>query len=150
MDLRSELLPPLVNEQHLEALSQQIARISDRIQHNEPAAEAIEAFNKLTGHHYAPHDFAEYWASRSLSDFALEAARPAHPRVPDITRDEVAELIKRIMAADPGTDYYLRILDASLSHPAITDLIFYPPAELQDASPEQIADAAMSHRPIAL
>ena len=33
---------------------------------------------------------------------------------------------------------------------SLTELIFYPPADLKDASPEQIADAALSHRPIAL
>lgn len=79
MQLRSELLPPPVNEQQLQAIGREIERIANLIQHGEPANEAIAVFNRSTGHHYGMHDFAEYQGSRDLADFALEAARPAHP-----------------------------------------------------------------------
>ncbi|GAA0966668.1 hypothetical protein GCM10009550_69450 [Actinocorallia libanotica] len=150
MQLRSELLPPPVNEQQLQAIGREIERIANLIQHGEPADEAIAVFNRSTGHHYGMHDFAEYQGSRDLADFALEAARPAHPRVPDITRYELIEVVDRILAADPETDYYLRLLDANLAHPDASGLIFHPPAELRDASAEQIIDHALSYRPIAM
>ncbi len=142
--------PSGVSEQRLQALGQEIERISDLIRHSEPADEAIMTFNQSTGHHYGLHDFAEYWGSRDLADFVLEAARPAHPRVSDITRDELIEIVNRILAADPETDYYLRLLDANLPYPNIHGLIYYPPAELQDASAEQIVDSVLSYRPISL
>ncbi|MEO3783954.1 hypothetical protein ABGB12_11515 [Actinocorallia sp. B10E7] len=150
MDLRPELLPPPANEQRLQAISREIERICDLIQHGEPTDEAITLFNQSTGHHYGLQDFAEYQGSRDLADFALEAARPTHPRVPDITRHELVEIVNRILAVDPETDYYLRLLEANLAYPNISGLIFHPPAELQDASAEQIIDIALSYHPIAL
>jgi Colicin immunity protein / pyocin immunity protein len=41
-------------------------------------------------------------------------------------------------------------LEANVSHPQVSDLIFYPPAELRDASAEQIVDEVLEYRPIAL
>jgi hypothetical protein len=73
-----------------------------------------------------------------------------HPRVPGITRDELAEIVRRLQAADPETDYYLRLLEANVAHPGVSDLIYHPPAELRQASAEQIVDTALSYRPIAL
>ncbi|MEV5752415.1 hypothetical protein AB0L00_31750 [Actinoallomurus sp. NPDC052308] len=133
-------------------ISEEIERISDLVcQGRRSAADkAVAAFNARTGHTYAVPDFVEYDASRSLEEFALEAARPARPRVSDITRPELAEIVRKIMAGDPETDYYLRLLGVNVAHPRASDLIFHPPAELQDASAETIVDAALSYRPIAL
>jgi hypothetical protein len=150
MDLRPELLPPPVTPQRLAELSDQIERISSLIGDPEAADAAIAAFNDVTGHGYGAEDFAEYWASRSLEDFAREAARPARPRVPDITRDELAEIVRRLQAGDAETDYYLLLLEANMPHPRVSDLIYWPPTELSDASAERIVDVALSHRPIAL
>lgn len=153
MDLRPELLPPPVSPQRLEELCHEIDRIarlaSDRSE-DEDADEAIRAFNTVTGHDYTAYTFTEYWRSRDLEDLAREAARPAHPRVADITRDELVEIVRRILAVDPEIDYYLRLLEANVLHPAVTDLIFHPPDGLQDASAEELVDKALTYRPIAL
>ncbi|MFC5833794.1 hypothetical protein [Nonomuraea insulae] len=58
-----------------------------------------------------------------IAELARDAARPDRLKVPDITREELAEIVRRIMQADP---------------------------ELQDATAEEIVDAALSYRPIAL
>ncbi|MEU6039613.1 hypothetical protein ABZ801_29835 [Actinomadura sp. NPDC047616] len=150
MDLRPELLPPSVAPQRLAEISREIGRIRGLLDDREPTEAAIAAFNEMTGHDYTADDFAHYWRSRNLEEFAREAARPAPARVPDISRDELAEIVRRILAADPETDYYLRLFEANVPHPAASDLIYWPPAELGDASAEQIVDAALSHRPIAL
>jgi hypothetical protein len=82
--------------------------------------------------------------------YAQEAARPAWPRVPDITRDELIEVTQRILDGPAGPDcpYYLLILQANVPHPAITDLI-YQPAAGTESTAEEIIDAALSYRPIA-
>jgi hypothetical protein len=41
-------------------------------------------------------------------------------------------------------------LEANVPHPRVSDLIFHPPAELQDASAEQIVSEAFKYRPITL
>ncbi|MFF3160089.1 hypothetical protein [Streptomyces sp. NPDC057910] len=86
MDLRPELLPPSVSRQRLDALCAEVERIADLLEtRREAAGEAIVAFNGMTGHDYEALDFAEYDGSRSLEEFAREAARPARPVVADIT-----------------------------------------------------------------
>ncbi|MFE7329396.1 hypothetical protein ACFU8W_31320 [Streptomyces sp. NPDC057565] len=151
MDLRVELMPPPVIQQRLDELCREIERISDLVlSGSESADEEIRAFNTKTGHDYAALDFAEYDESRDLVEFALEAARPARPRIGDITTDELVEIVRRLLAGGPESDYYLRLLEANVSHPRVSDLIFHPPAELQDVSAEQIVGVALRYRPIAL
>ncbi|MGW1883128.1 hypothetical protein [Streptomyces sp. NPDC001970] len=151
MDLRPELLPPPVSRRRIDELSAEIDRIADLGgDRSEDAEEAIRAFNATTGHDYVALDFAEYEGSRTLEEFAREAARPAHPRVADITRDELVEVVQRVLAAGPESDYYLLLLKANVSHPGVGDLIFHPSDDFQDASAEEIVDEALRHRPIVL
>ncbi|WP_193318282.1 bacteriocin immunity protein [Nonomuraea phyllanthi] len=150
MDLRPELLFPPVPHERVERLGAEIDRIARLIEDGRvPEARlSLAAFNERTGHGYELSDFAAYWESESLQDIARNAARPYPPRVPDITREELAEIVRRIMEADQETDYYLKLLDVNVPHPRVSDLIFWPPEELRDATPEQIVDIALSYRPI--
>ncbi|MEU6242274.1 hypothetical protein [Streptomyces sp. NPDC047024] len=151
MDLRPELLPPPVSPRRLDALCHDIERIAELLLRGaENADDEIRAFNAETGHHYVALDFTEYDGSRSLREFASEAARPARPRITDITTDELTELVRRVLAASPESGYCLRLLRANVPHPRIGDLIFHPPADLRDASAEQIVAEALAYRPIAL
>jgi hypothetical protein len=151
VDLRPELLPPPVSRQRLDELRAEVERIADLLEARPEAAdEAIAAFNAMTGHDYVALDFAEYDGSRSVEEFAREAARPARPVVADITRDELVEIVRRLLEADPESDYYLRLLEANVSRPGVSDLVFHPSDALEDASAEQIVDEALKHRPIAL
>jgi hypothetical protein len=153
MDLRPQLLPPRVPPERIDALSQEIQRICGLLDRCLPeageAASAISNFNAMTGHDYAAMDFAEYYASKSPEEFAREAARPAWPRVPDITPDELVEVTQRILddPADPDCDYYLLILQANVPHPAITGLIFHPRAGTSPTARTIIVEA-LSYRPI--
>ena len=150
--LRPELTPPFVADSRLRELSHRIEKIADVIRHGDhlAASQAITDFNAATGHEYADYDFISYEETRDLEEFAREAARPAWPKVTDISHGELAEIVRRIQAGDPETDYYLLLLRANAPHPQMIDLIFHPPAELRDASAETIVDAALSYRPIAL
>lgn len=116
----------------------------------EPADDAVAAFNERTGHEYEPLDFAEYYGWRDLQDFAREAARPAWPKVPGITRDELTEIVRRVLANDAEADYYLLLFEVNTPHPEAASLIFHPPVELQGAPTEAIIDAALSYHPIVL
>ncbi|MEU4345989.1 hypothetical protein [Streptomyces sp. NPDC023838] len=151
VDLRPELLPPPVSRERLEELSREIERIADLLlSGSEGASEAICAFNSATGHTYEALAFVEYHGSRSLEEFAREAARPAHPRVPDITRDELVEIVRRVLTGSPETGYYLLLLGANVPHPGVSDLIHYPSAELEGGTAEQIVEEALRYRPFAL
>jgi len=150
MELRPELCPPVISAHRVAALCAEIDHITDLLERDQSADSAINAFNADTGHDYTAYDFLTYGASRTVQDFAIEAARPASPRVPDITRDELVEIVRRIPSADNDVDYYVLLLETNVRHPHVTGLLFWPPAELADASPEAIVDAALSYKPIAL
>ncbi|MCZ0991113.1 bacteriocin immunity protein [Streptomyces diastatochromogenes] len=155
MDLRRELLPPPVPAERLVELGEEIQRI-ERLLHEDGEAgrHAVDAFNAATGHAYLPSDFLGWYEARDLAEFALQAARPAWPRVPDVTREELTEVVRRIVAGcasgDPDADYYLLVLETNVAHPRAADLLFHPPAHLADASPERIVDELSAYRPIAL
>ncbi|MFI6053439.1 hypothetical protein ACIBCO_25560 [Streptomyces violascens] len=150
MDLRPELLPPPVSRQRLGELCAEVMRIAELLETGpELAIEAIAAFNEMSGHGYVALDFAEYDASRSREEFAREAARPARPVVPDITRDKLVEIVRRLLTAGPESDWYLCLLEANIRHPRVSDLVFHPSDDLQDASAEQIVDEALKYRPVA-
>ncbi|MGW5528963.1 hypothetical protein [Streptomyces xanthochromogenes] len=151
MNLRPELTPPPVSRQRLDALRSDVERIAGLLDaHPEAAAEAIMAFNATSGHDYIALDFAKHDGSRSLEEFAREAARPARPVVADITRDELVEIVRRLLMADPESDFYLRLLEANVPHPRVRDLVFHPSDDLEDASAAQLVDEALKYRPIAL
>ncbi|MDQ1012634.1 hypothetical protein QFZ82_007119 [Streptomyces sp. V4I23] len=151
MDLRPELMPPVVGPERLEELSREIERIAGLVEaRSADEDEAIRAFNTMTGHDYEACHFAHYWRSRDLEDFAREAARPARPRVADVTKEELVEIVRRVLVADAETDYYLLLLQMNVLHPAVSGLIFHPADALRDASAEEIVEEALAYRPIAL
>ncbi|MFI1469340.1 hypothetical protein [Streptomyces wuyuanensis] len=152
MDLRPELLPPPVSRERLDELSREIERIAALVELGPPedADAAVAAFNAATGHDCAARDFTTYSGSRSTEEFAREVARPSRPRVPDITRAELAEIVRRLMEGGGDTDYYELLLQSNVVRPGAAGLVFRPPAELRDASPERIVEEILRYRPIAL
>ncbi|GID97609.1 hypothetical protein ACFQFC_23855 [Amorphoplanes digitatis] len=150
MELRPELCPPAVSSERVAQLRAAIEDIAQLLECGEPADAAIATFNADTGHSYNAEHFLTYWESRDVEDFALEAARPSRPKVPDITRDELVEIVRRILAAEDASDYYLLLLTTNVPHPRVGDLIFRPPPDLVDAPPERIVDTALSYQSITL
>ena len=147
MELRPELLPPQVTRQRIEELGCEIDRIAEL--RGDVAQEAMATFKETTGHDYS--EFRSYWAAVSREEAAMRAARPGYPRVPDIARDELVEIVRRILTClPPDQDWYLLVLETNTLHPAASGLIFWPPPELESASAEEIVDAILSYRPIAL
>ncbi|MDI9889285.1 hypothetical protein QMZ92_34430 [Streptomyces sp. HNM0645] len=138
-----------MSRQQLDELSAEIDRIAALVADRcEDAEDAIRAFNAMTGHDYVAYDFADYGGGRSAEEFAREAARPARPRVADITRAELVEIVGRLLAGDPESDYYLRLLEVNVTHPGVSGLVFHSSAD--GVSAEEIADEALRYRPIAV
>lgn len=140
-----------MERQRLDELCTEIERVADLLTSRPEAAdEAIAAFNAMMGHAYEAFDFAGYHSGRSLEDFAKEAARPARPVAADMSRDECVECVRRLLMASPESDYYLRLVEANLPHPRVSDLVFHLADAPKDASAERIVDEAMKYLPIAL
>ncbi|MBE8470267.1 hypothetical protein [Streptomyces justiciae] len=152
MDLRPELRPAPVPAARLRELVREIVRIEELLHRGpqEEAEAAIAAFNADTGHTYGPYSFLSYAGSRSAEEFAREAARPAYPRLPDITREELVEVVRAAREPGPDQPWFLLLFTTNVADPGASDLIFHPPAGLEDASAERIVDVAQAYRPIAL
>jgi hypothetical protein len=77
-----------------------------------------------------------------------------------LSRDELIELVERIMRAEGETqeeaDRLVELFEASVPRPDASDLIFWPKLALGDASPgreltaAEVVDLALSYRPIEL
>ena len=74
----------------------------------------------------------------------------------DLSRQELIDLVARIMRAEGATeaedDRLVALFESSVVHPQATDLIFHPHEHFghDDPSPEEVVDAALAYRPIEL
>ncbi|WP_197517285.1 bacteriocin immunity protein [Microbacterium karelineae] len=146
MELRSALTPRSIPPNLLATLGAQANAIASLIEFARPYAEQLAAFNAAVGTEIDPTDLRGIHAAEDPQDFVRRVMnRPE--RVPDITREELIEIVDRISAADDSGDFYLELFEMNVPHPEASDLIFWPPEELQDASSAQIVDAALSYTP---
>jgi hypothetical protein len=72
-----------------------------------------------------------------------------------MTREQLVDLVGKIMsseATEEEQDRMVEVLESNVPHPRVLDLIYHPEREglLDGASAEEIVDAALSYRPIAL
>ena len=157
MELRPELMPPALDEAKVRHLAELAAGIdgANPGQWEEDLAE----FNRVAGMSLAFEDFQgiygaeehETWVRRVL---VQQVVRP----VVDVTRSELAEIVRRAMPGNGYEDYeaYMAVFDANVPLPGASNLIFYPydPATNTwgegwemgeyDPTPEQIVEWALA------
>ncbi|MEV0902414.1 hypothetical protein [Actinoplanes sp. NPDC049802] len=149
MELRDALRRRLVTPEQRTAIDAAILRIEQVVDRGEDATAAIESLNETTGHSFAAEDFGHHCGTPNRAELLEWACAPPPARLPDITRDELIEIVRRILA-DPTDNWYITAFHINTVMPGAIDLIFYPPSELEDATPEEIVDAALTYHPIAL
>lgn len=149
MDLRSELMPPQLSADLVEELSRLAAEVDGAraedseltlAQFNQLAGTALK-FAAFQGVHGAEDH--EDWVRRILYSKSLS-------RRSDLIRDEMIEIVRRIVSAGDDHDFYLLVFEENCKHPAKSGLIYYPdlvPELPQDREPTEaeIADLAMSY-----
>ena len=150
MDLRPELEHRPFPPERLAWIRQEVLRVEALVDAEDPAAEAaIEALNAATGHGFTADDFRHHCGAPDRDELVEWASAPPPVRVPDVTRAELIEVVRRILE-DPGDEWYLEVFDLNTVMPDAVDLIHHPPPGLDDTSAEAIVDAALAYRPIAL
>ncbi|MEO8530979.1 MAG: hypothetical protein ABI459_07135, partial [Deltaproteobacteria bacterium] len=96
-------------------------------------------------------DFATLHSHSSIDDVAAMRALPRAMRIADLTRDELVDIARRaldVVAWD--SQYYRDLLDANVTRPHASNLIFYPPEVYDgdigdyDPTPEDIIEWAMT------
>lgn len=149
VELRDALVHRPVTPERRIAIREAILRIEKLVDRGDDATAAIETLNAVTGHRFSLDDFRDHCGAPDREELIERASAPPLVRLPDITRDELVGLVRRILA-DPTDDWYIEAFELNTVRPGASDLIFHPPPELQDATAEQIVDAALAYRPIAL
>lgn len=159
MDLRSELLPPELDE----AQVSQLANLADALDGavRDAYQENLAEFNRLAGTELQIEEFQgiyggedpEEWVRRLLWSNAI---RP----VPGVSREELVEVVRRAMPGNNYQDYeaYMVIFDVNVPLPNASNLIFYPAdydhrrdwqnAADYDPTPEEIVDQALAAKPV--
>jgi hypothetical protein len=155
MGLRSELMPPVLDEAVVRRLAERAAKIDGA----RPGQweDELAAFNAEANTRLAFGDFQGIYASQDHATWVRSVLSAAVIRpLPDITRDELIELVRRVESAEyeeHETHFWLQALKANLPDVPISDLIFWPDEALgadlgdDELSPERIVDLALTRWP---
>jgi hypothetical protein len=145
--LRESLLartpdPDLVAK--LKALCDEIVHRVENTQ--EDCSALLDEIGQLSGCRFDETYFRTLYGWASHDDFARLVALGSPPRVEDITRDELIEVVTLILSSPfPLRDYYVALFNRNVTHPAGSDLIFWPqnhwPAGYEPTA-EEIVDKA--------
>ena len=147
MELRPQLMPPALDE----AKVARLARLAGRLDGARPGEweDDVAEFNRLVGAAVRFEECQGISGGESHRDWVRRVLfRRALAPVPDLSREEMAEIVARVMACGADSDFYLEVFRVHCKHPSGTDLIYWPdlvPELPQDREPTaaEIADLAM-------
>ena len=155
MKLRPELMPPALDPKKVRRL----AKLAAGIDGSAPGLweQALAEFNREAGTDLAFIDFQGIYGGQDHETWVRQVlARPFQIRLPDITRDELVELCRRVMECDGEEHeiaFWLKMLELNLPDPQVSDLLSWPGEYFGDGnntrelSPEQVVDLAQSRQP---
>lgn len=154
MDLRPELLPQSLDEAKVQRLAQLAAAI-DGARPGSMGDEVAE-FNREAQTTLTFTDFQGIYGGQDHDTWVRQVlAAPYERRLPDVTRAELLELVRRVMENDGEEheiSFWLEMLALNIPDPRISDLIFWPGEYFGDGdnsrelSPEQIVDVARARQ----
>jgi nucleoside-diphosphate-sugar epimerase len=155
MDLRPELRPPALDEAKVARLAKLAARIDGA--YPGQCEELLEEFNREAGTNFTFADFQGIYGAMDHETFVRHVlSKPAARGVPDVTRDDLLELLTRLCNAEGAEheqQFWLRLLEAKLPDPRLSDLIYWPGEYFGDGdnarqlSPREILDIASAASP---
>ena len=124
--MRKALELPRIDETKVDAVSALIAAISEKGPGN--CGEELAALSALTGKLHDEMEFLEYWSWTDLDTLARLTLAPEPPCVPDLSREELVELVEIIQhcsvtGREWAMRYYTALLRRSLSLPNVMDFV---------------------------
>ncbi|MHC8322414.1 hypothetical protein ACYZT4_17245 [Pseudomonas sp. GB2N2] len=158
MELRPELMPPLLDE----ALVARLTIHSEQIDcgHPEQTREQLAAFNREAMTKLEFIDFQGIYGGQDHDTWVRKVlAKPYERRVADVTKQELVELARRVMegdGADHEVEFWLTMLAINVPNERVSDLIFWPDEYFNDVSysqtlsPEQVVEIALNDRDVLL
>ena len=151
MELRSELMPPVLDK-HLIA---RLTVLADELDggYPEQTETQLTAFNQLAGTQFEFLDFQGIQEKHDYETWVRKVlAKPYERRLDDVTKAELVELARRVMAAEGSEhalDFWLSMLLINLPSEQVSGLIFCPEVYLagndafQKLTPELVIEIAM-------
>jgi hypothetical protein len=152
--LRAELLPPQPDHAKVKRLTRVADQIIELIDTRGEFRPLLARFNVEAGIDLTPLDFLAAAGSVPTEEFVKRALTPPPQRVPDITYDELLEVVTRICEAQ-GTEseiqFWIDLLQANVAYRSVSNLIYWPfgcphPPDAPELTPKQILDAALANR----
>ena len=154
--LRPELHPPERDARCEKVVERAFRALEER---HAPDAELRE-LEAVVGRRIGVEELHEWFESMSPAEVADQLTVPGDPRVDDLTRAELTEIVRRLMPADELYDpnheaYWTALFEANVPRPGAAALVYHPPDDDADArgwdpTPEQVVELALSYRAIEL
>jgi hypothetical protein len=145
MELRPELVPPVLDEE----IVARLAKLADQIDGAAPGEweGLLEEFNRGAGTSLGFADFQGIYGGEDHATWVrrvplAKAIKPAG----DVTREELIEIVRRAMPQNGLRDYeaYMAIFDANVVRPHASSLIYDPPdATIVDPTADQVVGWAL-------
>lgn len=152
MKLRSELMPPVLDE----ALVHRLAALAAQIDCGDPEQTKAElaAFNREALTDFDFYQFQGIYGGQEHETWVRNVLAGPYVRlVPDVSKDELVEMVRRLMEAE-GTEeemhFWLCMLEVNVPDEQISDLIYWPGEYFGDVdypkelSAEQLVDIALA------
>jgi hypothetical protein len=126
--LRTHLLtPPKIDPQKLKKLDPLISIVEEKLEDGLDVTAEMKAINEIANkkYQYGPEIIDRYWTAMSKEELMRQIAIPDPPEIPNITQEEIYEVIKLQTETNYGV-YYLNLLKYNTEYPHISDLIYWP------------------------
>jgi hypothetical protein len=156
MDLRSELMPPKLDEQ----LVSKLTELSEEIDcgRRELTEHLVVEFNKLATTAFDFLDFQGIYGGQDHDTWVRKVLyEPYILPVADVARDELVEMARRVIeceGAEHEVDFWLFMLEVNIPNERVMDLIFHPEVYFADSefsrdlSPTEVVDLALSTKAV--
>jgi hypothetical protein len=146
-------MPPPLDEGKVKHLVELAECIIGLIHSGKDADSLIRRFNKEAGRSFSKREIARHLTNTDEETFVRETLTPPPTKLPDITYEELLELVTRVcQATGSGSEheYWLTLLEVNLGNPQLSDLIYWPGEYFGDGdnsremSPKEILDIALA------
>lgn len=154
MQLRPQLEPLSLDEKLVERLTL-LAENLDTERHSTQIEEWLAKFNATASTNLEWQNFRGIYGYQNHDEWVKSVLlRQRVVAVPDISREELGEIVRRIQENPGGeseTDFYLALLQANVPYRGVSGLIFWPNLYFGDEdvsrtlTPEQIVEIALNN-----
>ncbi|MBD9606480.1 hypothetical protein [Pseudomonas sp. PDM08] len=150
MEIRHDLMPPVLDE----SLVSRLTKLAEEIDCGQPeqTQSQLTEFNREAMTALEFIDFQGIYGGQTHDTWVRKVlAKPYERRVADVTKQELVELVRRVMegdGADHEVEFWLSMLEINIPNERISDLIFWPDEYFDDVnysqelSPEQVIEIA--------